>query len=534
MRIYILAFCSLFLATQASSGQTITVEGEVMGLWNYDTVKVTGDIHIAEGSTLMIGSGVVVQFQGYFNLLVLGDIQVLGVPDNPVLFTVSDTTGLYELNTPAGGWNGISLMATPEKNWVNAYFEYAHFEYAKAWQGDTLHHGGAIYMSGPVEATFLNCSFAQNRTYLSGAGMYFNSTSPRVERCIFSENQAGHTPPLEEQYGYGGGLCGLNTKAVIRGNVFTGNASTGIGGGMSIDEGDPIIEHNIFEANGSPLGGGLGILRSQVSGTISNNLVLHNTAMFFGGGMALINTRANISNNTIVGNYGGYGGGLYFNAEAFVKVYNTILWGNWANSTTGGSVFIWDSNSIPNFYNCTIDGGQELFDGAAFQGEFIGNISTDPVFSGEGQWPWQLEPQSPAINAGSEDPGFLMLPEFDLSGTPRIQLGRIDMGAFEADSILHTAVPIIETKVLDIQVFPNPALDHTSIRLHNAIPGPVQVLVFDTRGQLAGRVYDGLLEPGSYEFKLDLPASGLRKGVYYIVAKSKEGKASARLLVFSR
>lgn len=248
--------------------------------------------------------------------------------------------------------------------------------------------------------------------------------------------------------------------------------------------------------------------------------------------MALIATHANLSNNTIVGNFGGYGGGLYFNAEASVRVYNTIIWGNWANGPTGGSVFIWDSNSIPNFYSCVIDGGLELIDGAAFQGEFIGNINTDPVFSGEGQWPWQLKPESPAINAGIEDPAFLLLPELDLAGNQRIQLGRIDMGAFEADSILNTAVPNAEGKAIDIGVFPNPALDYTSIRLHNEFAGPVQVLVFDTRGRLASQVFDGFLEPGSYEFKLDLPATGLQKGVFYVVARNSEGKASARLLVF--
>jgi hypothetical protein len=35
------------------------------------------------------------------------------------------------------------------------------------------------------------------------------------------------------------GLCGLNTKAVIRENVFLANASTGIGGGLSFDLSDP-------------------------------------------------------------------------------------------------------------------------------------------------------------------------------------------------------------------------------------------------------------------------------------------------------
>lgn len=502
-----------------------------MGLWNYDTVKVIGNIFLSEGATLMIGPGVVVQFQGYYNFLVQGDIQVLGIPENPVRFTVDDTTGLYDPGTPEGAWNGITFLGTEGKAGPSAWMEHARFEYAKAWEGDTLHHGGAIFMAGPVQATILNCAFVDNISFLSGAGIYFNGASPRVEQCFFSGNRAGHTPPLEEQYGYGGGLCGLNTKAVIRENVFLANASTGIGGGLSFDLSDPLIENNIFEANDSPLGGGFGILRSQVSGTITNNLVINNTAMFFGGGIALITSRANVSGNTIVGNYGGYGGGLYFNAEAAVNVFNTILWDNWANGPTGGSVYIWDALSIPNFYNCIIEGGLELIDGAAFLGEYVDNITADPGFAGAGEWPWQLHPSSPAINTGTEDPGFLMLPETDLAGNPRIQLGRIDMGAFESDSILDTSQEMIAANPFGLLVNPNPARTYASLRLLNFSQGSVRILLVDTGGQVQEVIHDGFLATGEPEFCLELPVSGLAKGVYYVVAHTSRGKASARLVV---
>lgn len=531
MRFRSFVFCCFFLSALASAGQNLTIEGEVMGLWNYDTVKVTGDVFLPEGATLMIGPGVIVEFQGYYNFRVEGDIQVLGIPEEPVLFTINDTTGLYDLSIPAGGWNGITFLAESVESGPFAWFEHTRFEYAKAWQGDTLHHGGAIFLSGPVEATFLHCTFADNIAYLSGAGIYFYGASPRIEQCFFSGNQAGHYPPQDEQYGYGGGLCGIYTKAVVRGNVFFGNASTGIGGGLSFDSSDPLLENNIFEANDSPLGGGFGILRSQVMGTIANNLVLNNTAMFFGGGLALIATRASLSNNTIAGNYGGYGGGLYFNAEAFVKIHNTILWGNWANGPAGGSAFIWDALSIPNFYNCLIEGGIELIDGAAFLGEFVDNITKEPLFTGAGDWPWQLQPASPAINAGTEDPGFLMLPENDLAGNPRIQLGRLDMGAFESDSIFHTSVQTLESNPIVLQILRNPARGNTSVRLNLEQSGPVRILLVEARGQVQWIVFDGFMEPGQREFRLDLAATGLAKGVYYVVAHFPGGKASARLVV---
>lgn len=511
--------------------QNIEVEGEVMGLWNADTIKVTGNIFLPPGSSLFIEAGVVVQFQGFYGFKVDGNLQVMGSAESPVIFSVNDTTGLYDMYAPLGGWRGINMVAEEEGSGISAVFEYCHFEYAKTWAEDTLLHGGAIYLSGPVNASFQHCTFFHNRAFLSGAGIYFKGASPLVENCLFTGNQSGHIPVVEDSYGYGGGICGINTKAVIRGNVFFDNWSTGIGGGLSIDNGDPTIENNIFEGNDSPLGGGFGILRSQVLGTIANNLVLNNTSMFFGGGIALITTRANLANNTIVNNYATYGGGLYFNFESFVKVYNTLLWGNAANGPYGGAVFIWDGVSIPDFFNCNIEGGPENFDGATFLGQYIDNINEDPIFKAQGEHPWQLEPHSPSINTGIEDHSFLNLPGFDLAGNPRVQLGRIDMGAYESDIILSESIQHTYPSALRLKTYPNPVRETATIALQNDQAGIVRIFLVNSYGQKLLEVFEGFLEPGIHEFVITPLREGFGKGVYFVVAARGDEKATERLLI---
>lgn len=521
-----------FLFPFLLQAQTFEVEGEVMGSWNTDTVKVTGDIFLPAGSSLFIEAGVVVEFQGFYGFKVDGSLQALGTAASPVIFTVNDTTGLHNVYAPGGGWSGIHMVAESEEDNITAIFDHCHFKYAKTWQEDSLPHGGAVYISGPISASFQHCSFLHNRTYLSGGAIYFKGASPLIENCYFDRNRAGHEPPVEENYGYGGAVCGINTKAAIRGNVFFDNWSTGIGGGLSIDNGDPLIENNIFEGNDSPLGGGFGILRSQVLGTIANNLVANNYSIFFGGGIALIEVRANLANNTIVGNYAGYGGGIFFNFEAFVKVYNTVIWGNSANGQYGHSVYIWDGPSVPDFYYCNIEGGQENFDGATFLGEYLNNIDLDPLFKEEGDYPWQLSPQSPCINSGIDDPSFLALPALDLSGNPRVQLGRIDMGAFEADSMASTSLQEQKHPSLQLNIFPNPVRKSTKVELQVEKAGMVKIYLVSTRGQKLLVLHEGFLEPGRHQFALSVSEAIPGKGVYFIIGESMQEKLAAKMVVW--
>ena len=61
------------------------------------------------GRTLTINPGTYIEFQGHYKLEVYGRLLAIGTEDSIIIFTVKDTTLLYDLDTIAGGWDGIEF-----------------------------------------------------------------------------------------------------------------------------------------------------------------------------------------------------------------------------------------------------------------------------------------------------------------------------------------------------------------------------------------------------------------------------------------
>ncbi len=422
----------------ASKNQTIELEGAVSGTWNYDTVYVTGDIFLGPGHQLLIEASVYVEFQGFYGFYVEGEsLQANGTPENPITFSVNDTIGLHNIFEPDGAWKGIFVFGQQDNNDPEGpvvSLQNCHIEFAKAPLSEPLHHGGGLYISGEGSYEIEGNTFFRNYAYFNGGGAYFTEAQPLFFNNHFLENFAGHPPTEEETYGYGGGLYGMHGRGEIRENIFFGNWASGMGGGLSLDSCNTHIVKNIFENNEAPLGGGLGVLRSEFifPNSISGNLFVDNYALFFGGGIALLTFKGDLFNNTIVNNHAGYGGGLYCNAGAMPNIHSSIFWGNPAGSSPGDSqVFIWDTTSDPQFSYSVIEFGLDGIGGAGFDGELVECIEEDPLFVNQGDHPFQLQENSPAIVAGNPASGEFLLPETDLAGNPRFQNYRIDIGAYE-------------------------------------------------------------------------------------------------------
>ncbi|MBE0573764.1 hypothetical protein IH575_02570, partial [Candidatus Dojkabacteria bacterium] len=66
------SFIVMMYLSLASGATSIEVSGDVSGVWNVDTVKVTGDINIREVESLYINPGVKVIFQGDFMFNIKG------------------------------------------------------------------------------------------------------------------------------------------------------------------------------------------------------------------------------------------------------------------------------------------------------------------------------------------------------------------------------------------------------------------------------------------------------------------------------
>jgi len=460
-----LSIALLAFRTHATS---IEVSGEVSGQWNVDTVKVTSDIFLPGDQTLTIDPGVRVEFMGHFQFTVRGSVIALGLPDEMIEFTRSDTTGFSDTLTGAGGWNGI-FYEHLDPSVDSSLFSHCRFRFGKAiTMVDSIGlYGGAFRVVEFSKIAFFHCVFEYNHAYRWGGAIYGRQASVRIKDCVFRYNESGRSDP---PWGYGGAVCFVYSSPEIVSNLFEQNSSTGIGGGASFEYSDPLVTHNIFSGNFSGLGGGLGYLRSEPQQVCSNNLVVDNEARFFGGGIACVAAHTVFVNNTVTNNVAVYGGGYYCNDSAVPSNYNCLFYNNFAYE--GMEIYIWDIRSAPNFYFCNVPGDTSGFAGSGghegYHGEYLNNLDTLVEFSGTGSYPFQLGASSPMKDAGTPDTSSLMVPGRDLAGNPRIYNNRLDIGAYEWNPGLGIASN--ERQGIDVTLFPVPAFENLTIRftLNNA------------------------------------------------------------------
>ncbi len=489
---------------QARYGNNIYVEGEVSGVWMADTVFVTGDITLPPNEYLEIMPGVYVEFQGYYGFLLRGDgLEAAGSPQAPIVFSVSDTTGFHDIYSPAGGWRGITLMGSSNKDLPGPVFNFHHcrIEYAKAIYGESNMNGGGIRMEGEGQFSFYKTTFFHNHSYLHGGGAYFKNAEPNFHECIFKDNYAGHPPTELETFGSGGGLLGIHGGGNITNSTFLNNTATGVGGGLCLDSSDVVINNNVFKYNYAIIGGGMGYLRSTPENGINNNLIADNASTFFGGGIGFIVFEGTMMNNTIVNNQSSMGGGMYLNDGASPVVTNTIFWGNQASVPEQSQVFIWDVFSDPGFYYCNMQYGVDGIGGAGFEGDYIGCIETDPLFAGDGDHPYRLLGNSPAINAGDPDTDTSLLPEKDLAGNPRVVNGHIDIGAYEYQGEAEEGFAVA------FNVF-----DHHGETVDHAI-----ITLNGNSNEEGDYVFENLL-PGTYTYSIDAMCYAVYEGELEVIA----------------
>lgn len=430
------AFKTLILITFFSSAKIlmadhITVSGPVSGEWNADTVFVADDIYVPENTTLHIAPGTIVQFLGNFPVSVDGAIIADGSPDGRIIFQPADTAGFSVDSVPDGGWGGIRFDHVRITN-DPSVFEYCHFMFGKKVSTDPLTgNGGAVFIKDYNNVTIENCLFDHNFATYNGGAVYLDSADITISRSTFTFNRCG---PAIAPWGYGGAICSDNSSPEIRWNVFENNYSTGVGGALAVRYKDCNVYNNVFDGNASGLGGGFGFLHiPEINHRVNNNLIVNNSAAYFGGGVASLVASPIYINNTIAYNSAMYGGGFYCKDSVSPDFYNTVIWGNTAG--VGPQGYLFEVYSQADFFYCDVEGGPSQFGGSgggeAFFGAYEECLDTIPEFAGEGDFPFALDDNSPLIDLGSADTTGFFLPETDLAGAPR-QFGRqLDIGAYE-------------------------------------------------------------------------------------------------------
>lgn len=320
--------------------------------------------------------------------------------------------------------------------------------------------GGGILNYGTL--TLTDTAFSENNATNGGGGLY-NASAATISNSTFNDNSAD----------LGGGLYNTGGATMtITNSTITGNAVTDDGGGIVNEHTLTLTDSTVSDNTAGFMGGGI-YNTSFVSSstlTVTNSTISGNNTEGDGGGIynseTAIFINSTISGNSAKGNGGGIsntstvklhnvtianntadsdadalgdGGGVYVSPAGTLNLGNSIIAGNFDNSTIirnhdcSGNLTSLGYNLIQKFNGCTLAGTKgNLLRVAPLLGPLQDN--------GGPTWTHALLAGSPAIDAGNPagcKDGSNTVLTTDQRGNARPMDGNgdsiavCDMGAFE-------------------------------------------------------------------------------------------------------
>ena len=251
--------------------------------------------------------------------------------------------------------------------------------------GNTANMGGGAY-----QCMLNDCTLTGNMAEQGGG-----TCNGMLNNCTLSGNTAYGDGGAAYCYWYDGG-CTLNDC------TLTGNKAYEYGGGAC----GGMLNNCTLMSNTAEYGGG------TCDSYLSNCVLTGNEAYEYGGGTC----GGELYSCTLSGNTAAYGGGGVYGCY----LVNSIVWGN----NSGGF-------TVDNYLECEFDYSCTM----PLSEDGTGNISADPLFRLPEAGDFRLTAGSPCLNAGNNDD---VASSTDILGNPRIQNGKVDMGAYEGAGALYT------------------------------------------------------------------------------------------------
>jgi hypothetical protein len=247
------------------------------------------------------------------------------------------------------------------------------------------------------------------------------------------------------------------------------------------------VANCVFRSNAADYGA-VAYCANFASPEIVGCLMIDNHAFIGGSTIFCLDAYPALANNTIVFNPVHneaicYATGAIHNHISKARVVNCIIRDNASQYFLGGQIR--EGKFYSTIYNDIQDG---------HPGE--GNFDEDPQFEDSGSHPFALSESSPCINAGTPETAGLWLPPLDLAGSPRIRMGRIDVGAYEWAPPGDAPEGDRAVRVRVLRNAPNPFAAGTAISF--AMDGRqwVRLLVLDSSGRKVATLLDGAVGPG--------------------------------------
>ena len=306
---------------------------------------------------------------------------------------------------------------------------------------DTAHSGGGVYVDQST-ATFVQTGISTVTQNFAGygGGVYVRSGQATLTGGQILSNSAHHD---------GGGVFVNESSATFTqtgASTIAHNTATSNGGGVFVYAGTATLSGGQILDNSADDGGGVCVYTTTATLTLSEGLVVSNTAGTRGGGifndsgtLTLVNTTVGQNTATV-----GTGGGFH-NIGGTAMLTHTTVASNTAASggngiqTEGGTVHLRNTLVAHNgITNCNVgltSDGYNLEDdttcGLAGAGD---QQSTDPLLgpladNGGDTQTYALLSGSPAIDAA----GCLGGVTTDQRGIPRPQGSQCDIGAYEVE-----------------------------------------------------------------------------------------------------